>query len=276
MSLNFSRPTFIVGCTNTGTKILQSFMAKVLPINNFPLEPHYLGFAPNLLGRLNRLFALHPCFVSSRLDPNTHPGSIESGPVSRDSFIQHISLYAQHKAKEMFDSPAPLSYPILFKEPKFILRIPWLLDIFPDCKIIITVRNPWSTIEGIRRRMHSFGDLPFACDIPTCASQYSICYTQAILDTRLYPLEKFFFCRFEDFCTSPMDTLNKIASFLGLPLNIIPEIYLKTIDSKLIDDSFKRLSLHDIKFIDEYTHSLQKRFNYSINIEDDSKLNFSF
>lgn len=272
MNLNFSRPVFIVGCTNTGTKILQSSMAKVFPLNNFPLEPHYLGFAPNLSGRLNRLFALQPCFNSSRLDPITHPGSIESGPISKNSFIQNISLYAQHKVKKMFDSPNP----ILFKEPKFILRIPWLLDIFPDCKIIITIRNPWSTIEGIRRRMHSFGDLPFSCDIPTCASQYSICYTQALLDLQRYPLKKFFFWRFEDFCTSPMDSLNEIASFLDLPCNSLPKNDIERINPNLIEASFKLLPLHEIKFIDEYTSILQKKFNYSINIENDSKLNFSF
>lgn len=277
--LNFSSPIFIVGCTNTGTKVLQSAIAKTMPVNNFPIEPHYLGFAPNLEGRINRLFALHPCFKSTRLHPKTFPGSIESGPLSRELFTRHTNLYAERFAPQMFSDPF-ITCQTLFKEPKFILRIPWLLDLFPDAKIIITVRNPWSTVEGIQRRLHSFGDTPFKCCIPTCAAQYLTCYTYSSLDISQYPPEKsqstFFHVRYEDLCTDPNASLKSISEFLDLDFTSLSTFDASKFDKSLITSSFNSLKKEDIQFIDAYTKQIQNVFAYSISYSGDSKINFSF
>jgi hypothetical protein len=75
----------------------------------------------------------------------------------------------------------------VFKEPKFCLRIPWILNQWPDAKIIALHREPFAVIEGIRRRQPIMGDLPLCLDIPTCTSQLAVCNAFIQMALRRFP-----------------------------------------------------------------------------------------
>jgi hypothetical protein len=256
--MNWERPVFIVACTNSGTKLLQKIMSDHDDLNLFPVEAHYLGFAPNLHGRLNRMFALWPCFSSSFADTATNFYSPETGPLNRESFIAGIESYLKMKCD--VDPAADPRRPLI-KEPKFSLRIPWLLSMFPKATIVCLVRNPWAAIEGIRRRQPMIGDLPLRLDIPTCTAQWLI--TNTIMQMSSDD-SRCFFIRYEDIIDRGRDGIfwSNFSDKLGLSKpfqSVSRSIHL---DRTKSTDSFKNLNDWEKLFIYLSCRSLIKIYNY--------------
>lgn len=258
--MNWDKPIFIVACTNSGTKLLQSILKPHDEMTLFPVEPHYLGFGPNFVGRLNRNFALWPCFDGSRLTSRSEL-SLEKGDPSPKSFIQTLNHFFKSKFNIDPDIPPASETRPLIKEPKFSLRIPWILECFPDAKIICLVRNPWSCAEGIRRRQPMLGDLPLYIDIPTCTAQWSVANTIMRLD---FQKDSCMFLKYEDMILKANDPRlwTDISNFLGLQKPIVPPD--KTCDPDKFFASLKNLLPWEIDFISTFAADLIRFFKYEL------------
>lgn len=187
----FEKPIFIVGCTNTGTKCLFFSLMEHPDLGGIKNELHWYGLQPNLDGRLNRLFALWPCFNSNFHDGATMPRCYGTGPLDKGT-VEHLlkSVFSS------FPSKFKKGKRLLFKDPKLSLRTRWIKKLWPDAHIIVTVRNPWSVCEGIRRKLPLMGDVPLNLDIPTAAAQFNNVYHTILLDTE--GMDDVTFVKYED------------------------------------------------------------------------------
>jgi hypothetical protein len=177
--LNFKKMIFIVACTNSGTKCLLHSLLEHPELGGFRMEIHWFGLAPNIPGRMDRLFALWPCFPTNYLgeEPPHHHGGGPWDRTSTECILNQAWRLLGEKQKKAGKR-------LLLKDPKFCLRLKWIRKLWPDCKIVLLVRNPWSVSEGIRRKLPLVGDVPSGIDIPTACAQWINANTVAMLDSR--------------------------------------------------------------------------------------------
>jgi len=85
---------------------------------------------------------------------------------------------------------------LVFKDPKLSLRLTWIKRLWPDAIIIAMVRNPWSVVEGIIRRLPVLGDVQLNLDVPTATAQWINTNSVLLLDSR--KISNFMWVRYED------------------------------------------------------------------------------
>jgi len=189
--LGTKKPIFIVGCTNSGTKCLFFSLMEHEDLGGLKRELHFFGIQPNIDGRLNRLFALYPCFYSNFAHINYVPKSFSTGPMDKTHVEETIS-----NAKKMFPDEYVEGNRLLFKDPKLSLRITWIKKLWPDAHIIAIVRNPWAVSEGIKRKISIMGDVPANMDIVTTAAQWNAVNSIILNDSK--GIDNFQLIRYED------------------------------------------------------------------------------
>jgi len=273
ITLNWKQPIFIVGCTNSGTKCLFYSLMEHPQLSGPRKELHWYGLAPNLDGRLNRLFALYPCWNSTRVENQNELHAYGAGPTHHAAFVQII--------KQLFDMLSSSNYKrqnnarLLFKDPKFSLRIPWIRSLFPDAHIIVMARNPWAVCEGIRRKVALMGDVPANLDIPTAVAQYNNVYHTILLDTN--PRDAaIHFVRYEDLITAtPFPQPSASPNGCQFWRDLLSDLQLShsfTIPNASEYSHFKtdtdqqsmnNLTPWEIVFITNATTPIRERFNYT-------------
>lgn len=191
--LGTERPVFIVGCTNSGTKCLFKPLMEHREIGGLDRELHWLGIQPNIDGRLNRLFALFPCFETNFAHVDVPARAYGGGPYEFQNVEKTIADFAK-MAPEMWKEGNRL----LFKDPKLSLRLTWIKKLWPDAIIMAMVRNPWSVVEGLLRRLPLMGDVPLNLDVPTATAQWINVNTVMLVDRKKIPREDFMWVRYED------------------------------------------------------------------------------
>lgn len=262
------KPIFIIGATNSGTKCLLYSLLQHRALGGLTRELHWYGFQPNHDGRINRLFALYPCFATNYADDTCRASAFGTGPLdpqdTRES-IRHV-LNTLHPPKIKPGSR------LLIKDPKLSLRVKWLRKVWPDCHIIAITRNPWAVIEGIRRKLTVLGDVPLNLDIPTACAQYINTYTSVIVDSE--GLDNFLWLRYEDMIQANKSTVHQPHPFWS---GLLSKLQLShegfTIPNKSEYSSFRkgndtaslsRLTRWETSFITTATADLCRRFGYSI------------
>jgi hypothetical protein len=188
---NFKKPVVIVCATNSGSKCLLHSLLEHPQLGGLRMELHWFGLAPNLPGRMDRLFSLWPCFPTNYMDENP-PRFGGTGPYDKNS-VEYIIKKAYQCIPEKNRKDGER---LLIKEPKFALRLKWLRKIWPDCKIIVLVRNPWSVCEGIKRKLPLMGDVPSHIDIPTACAQWINTYSCIRVDSA--KIHNVYTVRYED------------------------------------------------------------------------------
>ncbi len=268
-----NKPIFIIGCTNSGTKCLFHSLMGHPNVVGPEKELHFYGIQPNYDGRLNRLFSLFPNFNTNYIDDTCEPRSFGTGPV--DQFHVEKLIQAVLDIENIHWEP-PTNNRILFKDPKLSLRIKWLKKIFPDCYIVAIIRNPWSTVEGIVRRLPLLGDVPLNLDIPTATAQWHI--TNTIIDMESKNVDNFYIVRYEDMISANKfpDGLksncfwSRLLAHLGLSKEgfSIPNksTYTHFLPSKN-NDSLKNLTPWDVNYISNACAVLIDKYEYSLKKE---------
>ncbi len=265
MQINFKRPIFIVGCTNSGTKCLFNSLMEHPELGGFKKELHFYGFGANLDGRINRLFSLWPCFKTNYLN-DTKATSFDNGPIDKEAVQRILSVLWEHPDEEVKEGQR-----LLIKEPKFSLRIKWLQKIFPDCYIIAIVRNPWSVIEGLKRRIQALGDVPLNLDTPTAAAQWNI--TNNVIQMDGAGGENFQWVKYEDMIQADAFPIklksncfwSRLLHHAGLPIDsfTIPnESKYSNFEQGKDEESIKNLTTWDIDYINIACKHLIDKFNY--------------
>lgn len=264
----FEKPIFITGCTNTGTKCLFFSLLEHPDLGGIRNELHWYGIQPNLEGRLNRLFALWPCFNTNYHNGSSLPASYGTGPLDKagvEATIKSVFKCFPNKCKQ--------GKRLLFKDPKLSLRTGWIKKLWPDATIIITIRNPWSVCEGIRRKLPLMGDVPLNLDIPTAAAQYNNVYHSLLIDTE--GLDDVIFVKYEDLISASTfpdgDTFSNefwlhILSHANLSRNFtIPNASpFSNLEKGRDEYSLGNLSPWDIEFISRCCRPIIDTFHYRI------------
>jgi len=189
------KPIFIVGCTNSGTKCLFKPLLEHPDVGGFTTELHWYGIQPNLDGRINRLFALYPCFNTNFAHQDMMGTAYGGGPMQREE-IEFIL----GKVKKQMPDRWIEGKRLVFKEPKWALRVTWLKTLWPDCIIIAVIRNPWAVVEGIIRKLPALGDVALNLDVPTAMAQWITVNTVLQMDSK--KVGDFHWLRYEDLMRS--------------------------------------------------------------------------
>lgn len=268
-------PIFVVGCTNSGTTVLHDVLRSHPEVDGIGIEPHYGGLAPNIAGRLNRLFALWPAFTDTYVNENSELASA-AGFIFPDQVHDWFKCwYEFHQQKGRGSDTSKRQ---LVKEPKFSLRVRWLKCIWPDCYIVAIVRNPWSVVEGIKRKLSQIGDLPLIVDTPTALAQWVNVNSCIMIDSK--NISNFSLVRYEDMINADVFPNNgtdkncfwmRLLSHLNLSADnfkIPNETPKSHFDNSRDAFSLSRLSKWDIDFITYTAAHLIKEFKYSSFLEE--------
>lgn len=170
---NYDRPIFILGQSNSGTKVLFFTLLEHSQVGGFRKEIHNYGVCPQIPDVPCRLYALYPIFEKYRNNLVGYPES-EVKQKLKDHSAQSFEFQNGER--------------LLFKDPRLSIKIPMIRRLWPDAYIIHIIRNPYCVVEGIRRRNR--------VDIPTAAAQWVVNHNIIELDSE--GMERFKIVRYED------------------------------------------------------------------------------
>lgn len=140
MEITHKQPLFIIGLQKSGTTLL----------NRLLMEQSDYFFSPfKLEGR--EFWGDDPPFTPTAKPCGEiyqkHQGK-HGHQVTEDDFdINHQKLLHQRMSKVSIDAPI-----LINKNPYNTMRIPWLKKMFPDCKIVAMVRNPYANIFSLMKK----------------------------------------------------------------------------------------------------------------------------
>jgi len=216
-------------------------------------ESRISGLVPNytLEDVPNRLFALYPyfeMFYNAKVDPKTGLAKIE-----RMRKIEHRYMEGDTGR-------------VIFKDPRWALRLKWLQETFPSCYVVAIVRNPYATIAGIRKRTRQLAD------IVSSAAQWLACNTVMELDS--VDVDRFRWVKYEDMICSP-DYPHESDKFWGELLEwldldtskfVIPNDYTKRSQLKTGKNAanIALLSRWDTRLITQMAGHFMQRFGYDM------------
>lgn len=109
------------------------------------------------------------------------------------------------------DSPKPwhdLEY-IGDNTPLYVMAIPAIQEFLPDAKFIHMVRDPRDVVTSTLK-------MKFGADDPVIAAlEWHIALGCWLLAERIVPVDRRMECRYEDLCTAPQKTMNRLAKFVN-------------------------------------------------------------
>jgi hypothetical protein len=204
---------FLLGCNNSGTTLLVETLQSHPLIRSLPKEGQRL----------------------TRAIPNSAPLGI--GRV----FTQKIDLFRQLETDNgncvprlrydwsYYSDPRPGIR--LEKSPPNTLRSRWLQQHFAPARFLVLVRNPYAVCEGIaRRRGHS---------IEEAAIHWRTVHE--VLTEDMPHLAHSLVVRYEDFCESPLEELERVRMFLGLDQPFDPSVTTKEFNAHNMDGTPRKL-----------------------------------
>lgn len=206
-------PVFILGSGRSGTTITAALLNQ-LPGIQIAKETGYISEALPQLLQFDPLSDLSGLFteINSWIAAHhwTHRASLEDFQnfCSRHGVSGGSSLI--HYVWQL-DSETPweqLSF-IGDNTPLYVLAIPALLQLMPTARFIHLVRDPRDVICSIRKM--KFG----ANDTRVAAMEWHTYLGSWLMAERFIPAEQRIEIRYEDLCVQPLDTVTRLAEFLG-------------------------------------------------------------
>ena len=186
---------FIVGCYNSGTTLLSELMGRHPQISAMPTEGHFITdqFVKDYEIGLPRMWVDRPDLFR-----------LTEEDVGPDVL----------RLKKEWAIRLDLSKPVLLeKSPPNSARTRWFQKHFENAHFIGIVRNGYAVAEGISRK----GDPQHIADgWPIERSAYQWHESNRVLDEDARHLKHFTWVKYEDLVAAPQETLNGLASFLGL------------------------------------------------------------
>jgi hypothetical protein len=238
---------FLVGMNTTGTKLLVELCNSHPELRCLPREgqlltrelPNPLALGPS------RLFTTHMDLF--RWTEDSPGGNVER-------MIYDWSPYYPSRPGILVD-----------KSVTHVLRSRWLQRHFRRASFVATVRDPYATCEGIRRR----DNVP----IELAAAHWALC--NDILLEDLPHLERKLVMRYEDLCAAPGKELERVRGLLGLtrPFNeqvVQGEFRIENMNNDCApiqnfnEASYSRLTLRDFETISRIAGPTMERLGYAI------------
>ena len=230
-------PVFLVGCARSGTSIFGEALA-----------------AHPRIAYLFEVSSIWNSLVPEREDHRLSASDLTAGLAE--------PIYAA-----LADARKDLAGDVLLeKNPKHVLRIPFLRALFPDAKVLHIIRDGRDVTTSLmfRNRGTNWGHLevpgwrdlleeyPEAHHI-RCAHQWRIAIETARGDAEELPDGSYLEVRYEELVRSPLETLEPVFDFLGL--DVAPEV--RAFAEKIQDET--RGSYHAKKQVRHFVDNHKKR-----------------
>lgn len=229
-------PVFIVGCSRTGSTLLQEIFDHHSPVDMMP-EAHFLTplwihkdvrfalrrvkatskieFADMLLDLMysRELFGVfwQEVICASGIDKDLlRERLIANGQSLQGVFHSVMEAHATSKGKTILGAKFPL----------YICYAKKLVEWYPNCRIIHTIRDPRAIFASqyYKRRHDKSGKIRQAAEgivqFVHINSQY---YWALRTHSKMKMNKSYHLCRYEDLVNYPEDTLRGICSFLAIP-----------------------------------------------------------
>lgn len=183
---------FIVGCNNSGTTLLKTIIESHPEVIGVEGEGQYRTkeFTTDREIGLNRLF-------SERLDVFREINNVDSLKVKYDWLVSLI------RRKKRFHKY------ILEKTTVNAVRIPWLIEHFPNARFVVIFREAYGVVEGMKRKE--------GIDIHRGTAHWN--KTNTLIMDDLAGKNDVLCLRYEDLSDSPQTYISQIWEFLALPDN---------------------------------------------------------
>ena len=180
---------FIIGCNNSGTTLLKTVIESHPNVIGIEGEGQYRTeqFITDRDLRLNRLF-------SERLDVFREIRGVNPLRVKYDWLV---SLMRRRKDSHQF---------ILEKTTVNSVRVPWLLENFPNAKYVVIFREAYAVVEGMRRKEN--------IEIERGVNHWL--KTNSLIIEDLEGQTNVLFLKYEDLTDQPGRTISTIWHFLDL------------------------------------------------------------
>ena len=187
---------FLVGCYNSGTTLLAELMGMHSEISALPTEGHFITdeFIKDYDVGLPRMWVGREEFFYMTED--------DEGP-------------DPNRIKKEWGMRLVLSKSVLVeKSPPNSAKTRWLQKHFENSYFVGIMRNGYAVSEGITRKgdpQHIAGGWPIEM------SAYQWKRSNEVLENDSTHLKHFMWITYEDLAANPVETLNKVAEFIGIP-----------------------------------------------------------
>ena len=241
---------FLAGCYNSGTTLLAKLLAQHADISAIPTEGHFITnqFVKDFEVGLPRMWAA-----------GEHLFRLTEDSVGPDP---------ERVKKEWGIRLDTGKRVLLEKSPPNTARTRWLQRHCVPARFVAIVRDGYAVAEGIRRKADP-KHLPQSWPIEDCARQWVRSYEVLLEDAP--NLEHLLWVRYEDLARNPLETLNEIARFAGLPP--FPDMKLDSPLSvherdepmrNMNEESISRLSGDDLRKITVVAGPMLEHFGYPL------------
>lgn len=187
---------FLVGCYNSGTTLLAELLGRHPDISALPTEGHFITdqFVKDYEIGLPRMWAgREELFRLTEADAGPDPIRVKKEWGMR-----------LDRSKSVFLEKSPPNTP----------RARWLQKHFAPAYFVAIVRNGYAVSEGIMRKADP-RHLRDSWPIEQCAWQWV--RSNEILEEDAPHIQHLLWVKYEDLVNNPLDELNRICGFVGLP-----------------------------------------------------------
>lgn len=231
------RPIFILGCHKSGTSLMRSLLDNHPSLNVLPKETHFFQWSgrwvdyalrtswPKQLNSRDLIEALVKGVNQANMewiDPySDNPSFVNGYDIERfrfamekfklDTLLNQIQAYFQSLNYALHGLWIPTNRHLVEKsvesaEFAFILRF-----LFPDCKFVHIVRNPYANIYSLRKSKMKKGYYPYLGRL--ISSLYN---SSNFLFKNSEILRNYYVIRYEDLVSNPQLEMKNIADFLDI------------------------------------------------------------
>lgn len=243
-------PIFVVGCSNSGTTILQQAILEHPRCAGPEGEGQDLVELPgrlrHFLGpRTSRMFA-HPFFGGAyRLKEHDY---------SRREAARIVDIFREHcgQGKRLVE-----------KSPANSMRTRFLQALYPDATFVVIVRNPYAVAEGIVRKRFFDPDRQHLAGLKTnigdAALQWYSANMTLAADTKF--LRRSITIRYEELVNDTESCLSRVWNSCGLEA---PSTGTPTFMTNLNESQISRLSWQELSLIDGCAGPLARALGYGV------------
>jgi tetratricopeptide (TPR) repeat protein len=180
-------PIFIVGMPKTGTSLLDQILDSHKDIYGAGELISFQKYIPFRIGKYARLMEI--------IEP------------------KHIKALAHQYLELLLSQPTDSKY-IVNKMPSNFLQLPLIKAMFPDSKVIHTIRNPMGTCFSCYKERFVFGQ-DWSFDLENIGNYYNL-YNNLMQHYKNAMPDYIYEVEYEDIVTDLNKTLKEVLAFLGL------------------------------------------------------------
>ncbi len=207
-------------CIETGflLPLFKKMLPAKRPFDNLPMAIDFPQEEEFAMGAMSLFSFYHGYFFPRAMNTNFNYLLFQTAPSSTIEAWQQLYLKIIKKATLIAGGK-----PLVIKNPMNMVRIPWLLALFPEAKFIHIYRNPYrvfySTVFTFKTMIDGFGF--WEMDEQTIEENvfqfYAVMMQQYWKDRKLIPNGHLVEIQFEALEQSPLEVMEKIYHTLHLP-----------------------------------------------------------